>query len=124
MGVLSTVCLWPARAAAEQAPGALIQVTMRSTVGVVLDEIPIGMRDRIAASYLHMPDTFWQDRAIMQLEHTFYRLVYRFFFYSQPKGPLPLPPALPVGHPTVVLGPGCDERYAGAPAPGRVGKHG
>jgi hypothetical protein len=36
----------------------------------------------------------------------------------------PLPPALPVGHPTVVLGPGCDERYAGQPAPGRVGGHG
>jgi hypothetical protein len=36
----------------------------------------------------------------------------------------PLPPALPVGHPTVVLGPGCDERYAREPAPGRVGGHG
>ena len=36
----------------------------------------------------------------------------------------PLPTALPVGHPTVVLGLGCDERYAGAPAPERGGGHG
>ena len=91
--VLHTVCLWPARAGAERAPGALIQVTMRSTVGVVLDEIPAAMRDTVAASYLHMPDTFWQDRATMQIEHTFYRLIYRPFYYSEPKGPLPLPPA-------------------------------
>ena len=36
----------------------------------------------------------------------------------------PLPTALPVGHPTVVLGPGCDERYAGEPALGNGGGHG
>ena len=36
----------------------------------------------------------------------------------------PLPTTLPVGHPTVVLGAGCDERYAGAPAPGGGGGHG
>jgi hypothetical protein len=90
--VLSTVFLSPSGAAAEQAPGALIQVTMRSTVGVVLDEIPTGMRDTVAESYLQMPDTFWQDRAIMQLEHTFYRLIYRNFYYGQTKGTLPLPP--------------------------------
>ena len=66
---------------------------MRSTVGVVLDEIPAAMRDTVAASSLHMPDTFWQDRATMQIEHTFYRLIYRTYFYGEPKGPLPLPPA-------------------------------
>jgi hypothetical protein len=35
----------------------------------------------------------------------------------------PLPTSLSVGRPTVVLGPGCDERYARAPAPGRGGRH-
>src|SRR5918999_6322633 len=79
--------------ATERAPGALITVMMRSTVGVVLDEVPAGIRDAIAASYLQMPSTFWQDRAKRQIEHTLYRLIYRRFFYGTPKGPLPLPPA-------------------------------
>jgi len=78
--------------AAEQAPGALIHVTMRSTVGVVLDDIPVDLRDQVAASYLQMPSTFWQERANRQIEHTLYRLIYRNFFYSKPKGLLPLPP--------------------------------
>ena len=78
--------------AQEPAPGALIQVTMHSTVGVVLDEIPIAMRKKVAASYLHMPNSFWKERAKMQVEHTIYRLIYRNFFYNEPKGTLPLPP--------------------------------
>jgi hypothetical protein len=46
-------------AAAEREPGALIVVMMQSTVGVVLDEVPAGMRDTIASTYLQMPTTFW-----------------------------------------------------------------
>jgi hypothetical protein len=66
---------------------------MRSTVGVVLAEVPAGMRDAVATSYRQMPHTFWQDRAQRQIEHTLYRLTYRGFFYDTSKGPLPLPPA-------------------------------
>ena len=35
----------------------------------------------------------------------------------------PLPTSFAVGQPTVVLGPGCDERYAGESAPGSVWRH-
>jgi len=89
---LIQVSLLRSLSAAERAPGALIKVRMKSTVGVVLDEVPAAMRDAVAASYLQMPTTFWQDRAKMQLEHAIYRLTYRGFFYDTPKGPLPLPP--------------------------------
>ena len=90
---LIQVSLLRSLSAIDRAPGALIKVTMRSTVGVVLDEVPAVMRDAVAASYRQMPHTFWQDRAQRQIEHTIYRLTYRGFFYDEPKGPLPLPPA-------------------------------
>lgn len=89
---LLNVTLLQPLSAHEQAPGALIKVTFSSTAGVVLDDIPTAMRDKVAASYLKMPNAFWIDRANMQLEHTLYRLTYRNFFYNKPKGPLPLPP--------------------------------
>jgi hypothetical protein len=72
--------------------GALIRATLQSKVGVVLDEIPPAQREAIAASYLQMPASFWQERAVMQLDHTSYRLTYRGFYYDAPKGSLPLPP--------------------------------
>jgi Lysyl oxidase len=93
MCALIHVSLVRSPSATDQAPGALIKVTMSSIVGVVLDEVPAGMRDMVATSYLQMPTTFWQDRAQRQIEHTIYRLTYRGFFYDTPKGPLPLPPA-------------------------------
>jgi Lysyl oxidase len=87
------VALVHSLSAADQAPGVLITVMMRSTVGIVLDEVPAAMRDTVAASYLQQPDTFWQDRAKRQIEHTIYGLIYRGSRYSTPKGSLPLPPA-------------------------------
>ena len=81
-----------ANAAPGTDPGALVRTTARSTVGVVLDEIPTFMRDRIAESLIARPASFWQERATRQLQLTTYRLVFRVAFYDEPKQQLPLPP--------------------------------
>lgn len=75
-------------------PGAIVRVSLTSQVGVVLGEIPEAQRDAAAALYLAQPDSFWEARARLQLEHTSYRLVYRNFFYDADlkKGILSLPP--------------------------------
>lgn len=64
------------------APGALVDVSMRSRVAVVLDEIPTPWRARAASYYLGQPRSFWLNRAKHQIKHTNYRLTYRNFFYS------------------------------------------
>lgn len=76
----------------EQDPGALVRTTMSSTVGVVLDDLPSEMRDRVAATLVARPEEFWQQRAGAQLRLTSYRLVFRGAFYDDDKGQLPLPP--------------------------------
>ena len=70
------------------AAGALIDVTLDSRVGVVLDEIPQAQRAAAAAYYLAKGNQFWKDRAVAQALHTTYRLTYRNFFYEEepPKG--------------------------------------
>jgi Lysyl oxidase len=77
---------------AAEDPGALVRVSMKSKVGVVLDEIPESLRDQAAAFYLAQDDQFWRDRAEAQIRHTTYRLVYRNFYYEN-KGQLSLPPS-------------------------------
>ncbi len=70
-------------------------MNMRSTVGVLLDEIPAGrLRDAAAADALAKGESFWTDRAARQARLTSYRLVFRPGFYpaADNKGPLPLPP--------------------------------
>jgi hypothetical protein len=76
------------------AAGALVEVSMDSRVGVVLDEIPAALRAAAASYYLRKPSQFWKERAIAQAQHTTYRLTYRNFFYDEepPKGMLALPP--------------------------------
>jgi hypothetical protein len=75
-------------------PGALIQVTVNSQVGVLLDEVPAAMRDRVAAALLEKPESFFIDRAKRQLSLASYRLNFRPFFYEEDAGKqqLPLPP--------------------------------
>jgi hypothetical protein len=73
------------------AEGALVGISMTSSVGVVLDELPASERARIIAAYAARPDSFWKARAKMQVEATLYRLVYRDFYYGN-RGQLPLPP--------------------------------
>jgi hypothetical protein len=76
------------------APGALVDASIRSRVGVVLDEIPRDLRARAAAFYLAQPMSFWLTRAKQQLRHTNYRLIYRDFFYdpSENRRMMALPP--------------------------------
>lgn len=70
-------------------PGALVKVEMRSTVGVLLDEIPQNERDAMAKELLTKPESFWQDRAKRQVRLTSLRLNFR---NMPPKKQLPLPP--------------------------------
>jgi Lysyl oxidase len=76
-------------------PGALISMNMKGTVGVLLDEVPAGAwREMAARDALQRQgnDPFWVERAKRQVRLTFYRLVFRGFYYPPGKGPLPLPP--------------------------------
>lgn len=72
--------------------GALIAVSMSSRVGVLLDEFPAEMRDRVAAAVLAQPADAWLERAAHQVRLTRLRLNFRNFVYPD-KGQLPLPPA-------------------------------
>lgn len=76
------------------AAGALIEVTLDSRVGVVLDEIPRRQRAAAAAYYIAKGNQFWRERAVAQALHTTYRLTYRGFFYDEepPKAMLAMPP--------------------------------
>jgi hypothetical protein len=72
-------------------PGALVQLTMQSQAGLLLDELPEEMRDRVADELGRKPESFWQDIARQQVELTYNRLHFRPFFYAG-KGQLPWPP--------------------------------
>src|SRR5262245_23737182 len=75
-------------------PGALVRVTMSSTVGVLVDEVPTSMRSRVEAALLKRPRAFWEALARKQVSATVYRLIFRQAFYSARTGrnQLPLPP--------------------------------
>jgi Lysyl oxidase len=79
---------------ASEAPGALIQVTTSSQVGVLLDELPEEMRDTVAAALIKKPASYYVARAKRQLALTSYRLNFRDYFYDEEdkKKQLPLPP--------------------------------
>jgi hypothetical protein len=72
--------------------GALIRVSMESQVGLLLDDFPAEMRDRVAAAVLQQPEAEWLARAERQVRYTRLRLNYRDLFRPG-KGQLPLPPA-------------------------------
>jgi len=75
-------------------PGALIHVTATSRVGVLLDEVPKSIRERVASALLAKPDSFYEARARRQLSLSTYRLNFRAAFYEEGsnKNQLPLPP--------------------------------
>lgn len=75
-------------------PGALIQVTATSKVGVLLDEVPASIRERVASALLAKPDSYYEARARRQLTLASYRLNFRSSFYEEDSGKnqLPLPP--------------------------------
>jgi hypothetical protein len=71
--------------------GALIGIGMNSRVGLLLDEFPLEMRERVAESLAAEPDEFWSELARRQVQLTKRRLDFRNFAYTG-KGQLPLPP--------------------------------
>lgn len=76
-------------------PGALIQATMTSQVGVVLDEIPENLRDKVTATLQAKDEKFWINRARAQINLTKVRLGFRTSYYPDGKRQqLPLPPDL------------------------------
>ena len=83
------------RAQGPATAGALVRMDMNTTVGILLDEIPAGTQRETAADWaLSQNRDFWLNRAASQINLTYYRLVFRNFFYTAPpnRGPLPLPP--------------------------------
>jgi hypothetical protein len=88
-----------AGAAGSSPAGALVHVSASSQVGVLLDEIPMQMRDRVAAELIAKPDSFYDQRARRQLTLTSFRLNFRPAFYDEADGKkqLPLPPDSVVG---------------------------
>lgn len=74
-------------------PGALINVSMQSEVGVLLDEIPVELRERVATSLMSQSKEVWLARAIRQVRLTRLRLNFRNFVYEGNRGQLPLPPS-------------------------------
>ncbi len=71
--------------------GALIQVSVESQVGLLLEDFPTEMRERVAAALLQQSEAEWLARAERQLRHTRLRLNYRDLFRPG-RGQLPLPP--------------------------------
>ncbi len=71
--------------------GALIAVSMDSRVGLLLDELPDEMRDRVADELSDLPDELWVEMALRQVRLTKRRLNFRNFIYND-RGQLPLPP--------------------------------
>ncbi len=75
----------PGNSMSTKDPGALVAVSMSSTVGVLLDEVPASMRDRVAQSLMAKPPDFWVSRAHRQAVLTTYRLVFRQAYYAKQK---------------------------------------
>ena len=74
-------------------PGSLIKASMTSQVGVLLDEIPENMRDKVVASLQAKDEAFWIARARAQINMTKYRVTFRKYFYTTgDRMQLPLPP--------------------------------
>jgi hypothetical protein len=71
--------------------GALVSVKMDGQVGVLLDEVPAEMRDRVAEVLMERPESYWSELAHRQTRLTLRRLNFRNFVYNN-KGQLPLPP--------------------------------
>jgi hypothetical protein len=74
-------------------PGSLVKVSATGKVGVVLDEIPENLRDKVVAGLMAKDAAFWTARARSQMTMTKYRLAFRLYYYpAGEKMQLPLPP--------------------------------
>lgn len=75
----------------EFGDGALIDVQMDGTVGVLLDGIPPALREGVIDYIMTQDDAYWETLAFRQVHLTKYRLNFRNFKLPG-KGQLPLPP--------------------------------
>jgi hypothetical protein len=71
----------------------LIAISIESQVGVLLDEFPAVMRERVMNELLRQPVEAWRSRAARQARLTRLRLNFRDFVYDGFRGQLPLPPS-------------------------------
>lgn len=78
--------------AGAEDPGAIVEVSFASKVGVLLDELDGEARERAAKEALGRPATFWQEQAARQVETATYRLIYRNYYHEEERWQLPLPP--------------------------------
>lgn len=72
--------------------GALIAVSMNGTVGVLLDGIPLAIRDEAIERIMAQDDQYWLDMAHRQTKLTKYRLNFRNYKYGPSRSQLPMPP--------------------------------
>jgi hypothetical protein len=75
--------------------GALVRVSVKSTVGVLLDELPASLRDRAAQSLQAREPAYWHGRIEDPLRLTLNQFTYRSDYHRDrpvPVGPLWLPP--------------------------------
>lgn len=70
-------------------PGALVRVTMPGEAGVLLDDFPAQMRERVAQALIEQPSEAWDARARRQIGLTRLRLNFR-DSHAPGKGQLPL----------------------------------
>lgn len=63
-------------------PGSLVTVTTDSQVGVLLEDFPAGMRDRVADALIAKDEAFWLERAKQHMRMTMVRLNFRHYFYE------------------------------------------
>src|SRR5262249_50844711 len=74
---------YPNAVEAEGNPiGALVKVNVRSRIGVVLDDLPVEMRGRVAEWLRAQPYDFWRSRIIKQIDLARYRLEFRNYYVA------------------------------------------
>lgn len=71
--------------------GALVSVSMTSSVGILLEDFPLASRSRLATAFAALPQAYWQERAKQQVRLATYRLIYRQYYYPANSGRDSLP---------------------------------
>jgi len=76
----------PTRVVPPPAPGALVRVNVQpSTIGITMDEIPLGSRQRLVNFITQQSDAWWEARVKQQLALTLFRLSFRSSYYPGKK---------------------------------------
>src|SRR4051812_8126670 len=76
-----------AEAQSDYPAGALIGVSMKSTVGVLLDDLkalPAAESSALEAKIIAKPADFWKERVRQQMRLTLQRQYFRHYYYGEP----------------------------------------